>query len=217
MDKLAMVKSMSESYKFTACSSQELINKSKALRHLIYCEEKMWEPSKTTLMESDEYDDVSIHYIVSCRKTKRDVATFRLIISNNLPITKYISVGNILHPKEMPLNSVCEISRFSILKEYRGSELLKMLFLLAGYETAKNGLLGAYMSIENKLAIRLKRCKITCQKITDDFLLNGSRAIYYCSTAEVIGSIRPLVGFEKKALNEFFQPIFQDNKDREFT
>lgn len=209
MTVINLIDYISANYIFVICNTSELIHKCKELRHAIYCEEKNWEPESTSRIEEDEYDSKSVHYLIVCRSTQKPVATFRLIISNNLPLAKYMNPDNILHPKKVQLNSVCEISRFSIVREHRNMKLLNAFFLLVGFEAAKRGLVGAYMVMEKSLATRMIKSNINVQQISDSFMLNGSRSIYFTSAADALKSISAVVGFELEKLEEIFKPVFE--------
>jgi N-acyl-L-homoserine lactone synthetase len=208
-----VITAVSLDYKFVECKTEKLIKKCQELRHLVYCEEKNWESEHNSKIEQDSYDDNSIHYLMVCRNTNEGIATFRFVMANELPVAEYMSSDNIFHPTRLPVGSVAEISRFSILKDYRGGELpglLKLLFLLVGYESAKRGLVGAYMVMEKSLAMTLLRNKINCRQITEEFKLNGSRAIYFCSTVESLISIGSIIGFDKESLGRLFEPMFEN-------
>ena len=89
-------------------------------------------------------------------------------------------------------------------------KLLSAFFLLVGFEAAKRGLVGAYMVMEKSLAARLVRGNINCQQISDSFMLNGTRSIYFCSAADALKSLSSIVGFELPKLEEIFKPVFDD-------
>lgn len=219
MDLINVITAVSVEYKFVECKTEQLIKQCQELRYLVYCEEKNWEPEHNSKIEKDEYDEKSIHYLMVCRKTNVGIATFRLITTNNLPVAEYMPSDNMLHPTRLPVGSVAEVSRFSIVKDYRGGDLpglLKLLFLLVGYESAKMGLVGAYMVMEKSLAIALRRNKINCRKITEEFKLNGSRAIYFCSTVESLTSIGSVIGFDKESMGQLFEPMFSSEEHNEY-
>lgn len=209
MGLVRLMRHVSENYIILLCDTEQLILKSKELRHFVYCNEKGWEPTNILKIEEDEFDEGSIHYLVVCRLTSTYIGTFRLIVSQSLPLNAYMPEDNIFHPKRAPVNSVCEVSRFSILKQYRSVELLHALFLLVGYESSKKGFVGAFMVMEKSLAVRLRRNKINCRQITKSFMLNGARAIYFCSTVECLNAIMITLGFDRKPIDELFQPLFE--------
>jgi len=203
-----LIGNISERYRIVLCDTDELINISKGVRHYVYCSEKGWEPENVDKIEQDKFDPVSEHYLVVCRFSDITVGTFRLIGSSDLPLNAYMPSDNMFHPKAAPKDSVCEVSRFSIIKEYRSVELLHALFLLVGYEISKKHLIGAYMVMEKSLAIRLRRNKINCRQITNSFLLNGNRSIYFCSTVECLNAVNVSLGFEKTLIDDLFKPLF---------
>lgn len=209
MELQKLLRDVSLNYKIIRCDTEHLVRQSKELRHFIYCSEKGWEPENTLRIEEDIFDELSIHYLVLFRESKQFIGTFRLIVSNDLPLNKYMPSDNIFHPKNAPIDSVCEVSRFSIIKSYRGLALLHALFLLVGYESSKKGFVGAYMVMERGLAIQLRRNKINCRQITKRFLLNGNRAIYFCSSVECLNALGITHGFNKKQIDELFLPLYE--------
>jgi N-acyl-L-homoserine lactone synthetase len=206
-----LLSKVSQKYKVSYCISNEEIRLCKGLRHFVYCTEKNWEPESIQQIEEDDHDVESMHFLIQCRITNTNIGTFRLINSDKLPLDKFMPENNIFHPKNLPVNSVCEVSRFSIIKEYRNLELLHALFLLVGYESNKRSFVGAYMVMERSLAVQLRRSKINCRQITQSFLLNGNRAIYFCSVVECLNAIDLRMDFDKSLIDRLFLPLYEND------
>ncbi len=209
MDLRNIILSASSEYFVIKCEDEKSIKRCKSLRHEIYCLEKGWEPTNTQMIEADQYDECSLHFLVLSRQNQTPIATFRLIISDNLPLLAYLPKGSIFNPQKVPKKSVCEISRFSVSQKYRGESLLTILMLLVGYESAKANLTGAFMVIEKRLAINIHRKNIHCNKISEEFLLNGKRAIYFCSTVDMLAPVVDSIGYDEQSIDSLFRPIYQ--------
>jgi len=87
-----------------------------SLRYQVYClRERYEDPTRhANLLEQDEYDDVSVHFIARCRTTREWLGAMRLIVgpAHNLPVTK-ISAVNPLFSEER--KNVAEASRLCAL------------------------------------------------------------------------------------------------------
>lgn len=202
-----IISKVSSSYLFVQCNSELLINKCLSIRHKVYCSEKNWEQETANKIEEDFFDASSIHYLVIDKVSGTDVGTFR-IIKGCLPLSDFMVSKHILHPDNFPVNSVCELSRLSMLESHRGGALSTVLMLFAGYETARSGKVGCYAVMENRLANMLIKIGISVHKITNDFQKNGKRAVYFSSSADIL---KPL-GFDALMLEDFFSPLTKMNE-----
>lgn len=92
------------------------------LRYKVYCLECGYEDAKDYRngMESDEFDDVSTHFLASETGSGNVVGTARIIHADKkgLPALKYCKLQRELLP-DVPMTQVGEISRLAISKEYR--------------------------------------------------------------------------------------------------
>jgi hypothetical protein len=66
------------------------------------------------------------------------------------------------------------------------------------------------MVMERSLAILLIRNKINCRQITKSFLLNGSRAIYFCSVVDSLNSLGLTLNFDKNRIDSTFLPLYEN-------
>lgn len=142
-----------------------VIKKMINLRKMIYIDEKQWEQGENDL---DEYDQYSQGIVISDIFANKDVACARLILkkfSKKLPIEKYISI-----PQNI---NVAEISRFSIIKEYRSQQFLGtypfafIIFLSLLKIAIDNNLTHFVFYSERSLAMMLKREGFDVLKLDD--------------------------------------------------
>lgn len=96
------------------------------VRHQVYCEELNFEPLRKNKLETDEFDDQSIHCVIQHRRSQLFAGTVRVVCSASeeelLPIEKYCrsSITNEeLRPENFPRNKICEISRLAIPESFR--------------------------------------------------------------------------------------------------
>lgn len=98
------------------------------VRHAVYCEEFAFESVRGDARETDEWDAHSIHFLVQCVATGRYIGCARLIIPpvsypcTPLPFER-ICENTIDHavvdPKELPRESIAEVSRLAIIPDFR--------------------------------------------------------------------------------------------------
>lgn len=93
------------------------------LRYKIYCQEKKYEDTNKFLeqMETDEYDKDAVHFLIRDKQTGDWMAVVRMVIGpvQQLPIQKVASI----HQEKLDTGEapIAEISRFSILRNYRNN------------------------------------------------------------------------------------------------
>lgn len=92
------------------------------LRYKVYCLECGYEKASDYMdgLESDDFDDVSTHFIAAEKQSGKVVGTARIIHAQEkgLPALKYFKLQKELLP-DVPMSQVGEISRLAISKEYR--------------------------------------------------------------------------------------------------
>ena len=90
------------------------------LRYKVYCEEWGFERPEDYPdgLETDIFDKQSVHFLVE-NGTRRLVGTIRLILSSpeGFPLEKYCELD--ININELPRESLAEISRLAISKEFR--------------------------------------------------------------------------------------------------
>lgn len=117
-------------FEILEASSPELLEQALALRYQVYCLEKSFEevscfPNK---IETDNYDQHSLHVLIRYRSTKEAVATVRLVRPNSsshgngFPMEVYCNTPPANTPEETRIPSrylPAEISRFAVSKSAR--------------------------------------------------------------------------------------------------
>lgn len=102
------------------------------LRHEVYCQEIGYTPPDcdSSGMELDPYDESALHCLMVHRRSGIDAGCFRLILPNpdsehsepRLPLQAYAGTSlthATLHPDRLPLEEMCEISRFATARVFR--------------------------------------------------------------------------------------------------
>jgi N-acyl-L-homoserine lactone synthetase len=176
-----------QKYTFVECNTEALIEESHRLRHQVYCEEMGWEEKNQTQFEQDCYDAASKHFIAIEKRSGKSVATFRIIDTDSLPICELdiLDSAHEKHPNSFLNGQRCELSRFSILKEYRSTDLTDSLMLYSAYASVNLGYLEIYSMMEVKFANKLKKFQLFVSQLTDTFEHRGARAIYHINHSHV--------------------------------
>lgn len=101
-----------------------------ALRHQVYCEELHFEAEKPDHIETDEFDERSIHCCIRHLGSQNMAGTLRLITSNKadelLPIQQFCNhalTHNELHPNRFLPGEICEISRLAVPASFRKRQI----------------------------------------------------------------------------------------------
>lgn len=126
-----MEKFMGE-FKFKIASTQEEIDKALALRHEVFIQELGYKMTKKNnkKLESDEYDNTSVHCILIHKSTNQTAGCFRIVMTRapghegyrKLPVEEHGNEGishPILHPSMLEREHICEASRLAISKSFR--------------------------------------------------------------------------------------------------
>ena len=97
-----------------------------ALRHQVYCEELHFEEEKPEQIETDEFDERSIHCCIRHVSSRNLAGILRLITSNApeeaLPIKHFCNhalTNPELHPDRFLPRQICEISRLAVPASFR--------------------------------------------------------------------------------------------------
>jgi N-acyl-L-homoserine lactone synthetase len=178
-----ILKGISRDFDILPCNDKKTIELSANIRYRVYCQEKSFESLNKTEMEFDEFDEGARHFIVYNKISKSEVATFRIIVSDTLPVDRSLS----LYGVEKPIGSF-EISRFAILSEYRAqkNKLAIGLFYAGLYSSWVLGGKNLVGEIEKRMAFSIKKSGIFCKKITPFFEHNGQRAVYFTDIESVL-------------------------------
>lgn len=117
-------------YRFQVANTQKLVDQVFRLRHEVYCRELGFEPLKTDNKEMDEYDHLSRHVLLTrADDPERGIGCIRVVFlspspiegnpTDQLPLMRLCKTFYSHNPSEMDRETVCEISRLSLLSEYR--------------------------------------------------------------------------------------------------
>ncbi len=112
------------------CETPEQIRMAQALRYEVYCLEKGWiEPSSCDGgLETDEYDELAVHFLVLDDETETALGTSRLLLGScqPLPAERFLDLEALgLHPAQ-----ACEVSRLASLRSSRAPNFEVFLLLM---------------------------------------------------------------------------------------
>lgn len=204
-------------------------------RHKVYCEEMKFEQQNATALEKDKYDDRAINCYIKHRSSGECAGTIRLVLPTkaglSLPLEEKcrdaFENGELL-PSNLDPQSVCEISRLAIPREFRvrqmrtkilpADKLEKIkhkkstsfnvehfpylsiaLYLMATSVCQHLNVEHAYVLMEPKLARRMKAFGIHFNPVGEAISFNGKRMPYRLSPQVLLNDLaKPLKGFHKK-------------------
>ncbi len=113
----------------------------------------------------DSYDDSSVNFLVY--KEGNPIGTFRLILNSERGFWTE-AIFNFVRP-DFPRESMAEISRLGVLKEYRGTKLIMAGLMKTVYQYAKrNGIAGIYFNVPAKLAGYIKSFGVPVIKLQEE-------------------------------------------------
>lgn len=173
-----------------------------SLRYKVYCEERGYEQPCDFLdkIETDQYDEHSIHFAAILRSTNKIVGTVRLILSSaeEFPIEMFFELNknSLLIPRE----KIGEVSRLALSREYRQpfqqqsifcsdfdrNRVIKGLFRCVAKESVSRGITHLYAVMGRGLPVLLARERITFIKIGPEKEYHGLRAPYLGSVKDII-------------------------------
>jgi N-acyl amino acid synthase of PEP-CTERM/exosortase system len=102
-----------------------MVRTAHAIRYQVYCLERKFENAAehSDCQESDAFDGLAIHSLVFHRPTSDAIGTARLILPRHspigLPIERLLSENGLRAKDHFPLETVAEVSRFSISSQFR--------------------------------------------------------------------------------------------------
>ncbi|WP_332874099.1 PEP-CTERM/exosortase system-associated acyltransferase [Alteromonas sp. IB21] len=208
-------------------------------RHKVYCEEMKFEKQNATALEKDKYDDRAINCYIKHKSTGECAGTIRLVLPTNaglsLPLEEKCAEafenGSLL-PSNLDPQTVCEISRLAIPREFRvrqmrtkilpAEKLEKIkqkkstpfnvehfpylsiaLYLMATSVCQHLNVEHAYVLMEPKLARRMKAFGINFHPVGDAVDFKGKRMPYRLSSQVLLKDLaKPLKGFHKNIHTE---------------
>lgn len=208
-------------------------------RHKVYCEEMNFEQKNATALEKDKFDDRAINCYIKHLPTGECAGTIRLVLPTEaglaLPLeekcAEVIGDGALL-PSNLSPQSVCEISRLAIPREFRVRQLRSKilpsekiekvkqkknvpfnvehfpylsiaLYLMATSVCLHLNVKHAYVLMEPKLARRMKAFGIHFTPVGEAIEFNGKRMPYRLSSHSLFEDLaQPLKGFHRKIHSE---------------
>jgi len=180
-------KKISKNYCIQLCSDRGLIKSCMEIRYIVFCEEKGFEPTNNVGLETDFFDTCSVHFLVTDRQKNENIATFRVIISDVLPVDSILERYGI-----EKFNHRCvEISRIAILNKYRGrasDNLSKGLFHASFYAAFILNAETIYIEVESILFYGIKSAGIHVEQLSPYFEHNGKRAIFNIDVNKVLSA-----------------------------
>ncbi len=127
MSKNNIIEAFNKYFEIVPAFCENLKNEVYKLRYQVYCIETGFEnpESHEGGVELDEYDDLSVHYLIRHRQSDVFAATTRLILPNGnnpekqFPIEQHTQIDNFEAIKPVPRINLAEVSRFCVSKEFK--------------------------------------------------------------------------------------------------
>jgi N-acyl-L-homoserine lactone synthetase len=112
----------------------------------------------------DVYDDYSVNFLIYNGRVS--IGTFRLILNSQLGFWTE-AIFNFVRPN-LPREQIAEISRFGILKEFRGGKAVMLGLIGTVYkQSKKRGINYIYFNVPEKLAKRIGSFGIPLSKLEE--------------------------------------------------
>ncbi len=212
-------------FRIVPALSASLIDEVFKIRHRVYCEDLGFEQPRKDGRESDEYDSQSLHLLIRSARSGEFVGCARLIRARPhdpeqfMPFER-VCAGvldrSIVDPAQLPRESVGEISRLSVVSDYRkrkgekrrAAPLSRSDFGTQDQPRFPYILVGLYLGVveiarlhkidtlfvltEPRLAIHLGRIGAAIMPIGAKIEHHGTRLPSLMHTNEIIGSLKPL-------------------------
>ncbi len=124
---LQILEAFNEFFEMVPADSDQLREEVYKLRYQVYCVETQFEDESAhpDEMEYDEFDNISLHYLIRHKNSKAFAATTRLILPNNeqpnflFPIEIHSTIEDKSLLEGIPREQLCEASRFCVSKEFK--------------------------------------------------------------------------------------------------
>jgi N-acyl amino acid synthase of PEP-CTERM/exosortase system len=196
------------------------------IRHSVYCEDLGWEPTRADGMESDAYDAQSVHCLIRSRASGEFVGCVRLVRTTPedplAPLPFELTCRDtldrsIIDPARLPRGRIAEVSRLSIVGQYRRrrgeketpgtvqdadfatGDRPRFPYLLIGLYMGvfaiaeKHGLDKLFLLSEPRLARHLNKIGIRNERIGEPTEHRGLRAPGVMDVRHVIDHLDPLL------------------------
>lgn len=216
-------------------SSRADLNACFQLRHQVYCVEHEFEPLRIDgrAIETDIYDDNSVHALVEHKPTGLISGTVRLVLPDT-SLNKGLPILDFVRHDEMtvPIPFTAEISRFAVSKEFRrviaqqrksghtapnriDSDIATIALIRAFFELASvHGIHYFCALMERRLIRRIARLGIHFRPVGPEVDCHGQRTPCVVGALEMLDGVlreRPDVwralSDNGRMLNEFCHPM----------
>lgn len=152
----------SDELEIEIATTHEQLLSAQRLRHLVYCEERGFEPGVNGL-EQDEFDAVSAHVLVRSRSTRNVLGTVRIVLPtadagpDGFPMRRACE-AYVLAP--LPTGATGEISRFALTRSRLGispaaSALMRLCLMRGIVEISGRAGLTHWCAIMERSLLRL--------------------------------------------------------------
>jgi N-acyl amino acid synthase of PEP-CTERM/exosortase system len=197
------------------------------IRHQVYCRDLAWEPIRKDGREVDEFDPQSVHCLLSKQGTGEPVGCTRLILCRpddpeyRLPFEnscRDVLDRGIADPDRMPRNTLGEVSRLAVMKDFRrrkGEQAVPLsvsqddfagrateerfpfipvsLYLGAAAVANRLGIEHVFVLTEPRLAIHFARIGFDIRSVGGPIEHHGTRVPSLLSSSKVVQGLRPLI------------------------
>ena len=113
------------SFRTQRAETAEMIQMAQKIRYQVYCLERRFETAAEHRdgLETDSFDAMAVHSLLFHRTASDPIGTARLIVpgyaASGLPIQQLLHESGLRIEDHVPLESVAEVSRFSISHQFR--------------------------------------------------------------------------------------------------
>ena len=195
-----MLANFDELFEIVSADSHALLQESFRLRYQVFCLEKCLLGSDYCKdgLEFDEYDKHSLHSLIRYKPTHAYIGSVRLIcvdpnnINKPFPIEKVAAnnfIHNIFDLQELPRHQTAEISRITILPEFRPKlavlSLLRAIFKMCN----ENSLTHLYAAMETRMQRILVRIGINFFPISPIIQYHGERQCFFGVVDDIIAEL----------------------------
>jgi N-acyl amino acid synthase of PEP-CTERM/exosortase system len=225
MEKGALAENFYHYFEIVPAASPPLLEQAYRIRGDVYCKEFGYEREEDCPggLESDDFDCWAEHCLVRHLGTGRAAGCVRVVEPPPgkpdavLPLQLHCSQSlrpGPLHPGRLPQQSVCEVSRLAVHRDFRRrtgesqspfgdleaftqveSErrtyplISVALFLSATALVVRGGRIHVYAMMESKLARLLRRSGLAFEQVGDSMSYHGQRAAFHIHIATALAGL----------------------------
>ena len=125
----ALLNRFNESFETVTATTREQIRDAQRIRYQVYCIEKSLEAPNGDAIESDGFDAHAVHGLLFSKAAGKALGTVRLVlpvhtdIQNSFPTQSALRGAALRKFNGLPLHAAAEVSRFSISRQMRRTNL----------------------------------------------------------------------------------------------